>query len=258
MRGVSAEFTEYRNYRQGDDPRRLDWKLLARSDRAFIRLATDRAIFPTTIVVDASASMGYPPATLGKWETARRLAVGLAAVVHADGDPVGLVVPAAGGVRRLPPRTRRGVVAAVARTLDGVVPAGSAPVGAGLGATPASARLAVVSDFLGDEEEILRSARQWLAAGGEVHAVHVVAREELEPAELGILATDPEDASVRRPLVDASRDEYVAAFAAWRERLARRWRDAGGAYSVVVTDEPVERAVRRVVAPQGAVPDGAV
>jgi uncharacterized protein (DUF58 family) len=256
MRGVSAEFTEYRNYRQGDDPRRLDWKLLARSDHAFIRLATDRAILPATIVVDASASMAFPTATLAKWHTARRLAVGLAAVAHADGDPVGLVVPAAGGVRRLPPRTRRGVVAEVARTLDGVEPGGSASVGAALGGGPAHARVAVVSDFLGDEEGILRGARQWLAAGGEAHAVHVVAREELEPAELGILATDPEDASVRRPLVEASRAEYVAAFAAWRERLARLWRDAGGSYTMVVTDEPVERAVRRVVAPQRSVPAG--
>jgi uncharacterized protein (DUF58 family) len=256
MRGVSAEFTEYRNYRQGDDPRRLDWKLLARSDRAYIRLATDRAILPVTIVVDASASMAFPAPTLGKWETARRMAVGLAAVAHADGDPVGLVVPTARGARRLPPRTRRGVVAEIARTLDDVEPAGSAPLAAAL-AAPGSARLVVVSDFLGDEEGILRAARQWVVAGGEAHAVHVVAREELEPAELGILATDPEDSAVRRPLVDASRAEYVAAFAAWRERVARLWRDAGGAYSLVVTDEAAERAVRRVVAPQGTAAAGA-
>src|SRR5581483_10990842 len=60
MRGTSAEFSEYRLYRQGDDPRRLDWRLLARSDRAYIRLATDRAVLPTTIVLDASASMAFP------------------------------------------------------------------------------------------------------------------------------------------------------------------------------------------------------
>ena len=42
QRGTSGEFTEYRLYRQGDDPRRLDWKLLARSDRAFVRLTDDR------------------------------------------------------------------------------------------------------------------------------------------------------------------------------------------------------------------------
>ena len=47
LRGISAEFTEYRPYRQGDDTRRVDWKLFARSDRAYIRLSNDRAILPT-------------------------------------------------------------------------------------------------------------------------------------------------------------------------------------------------------------------
>src|SRR5581483_7426243 len=64
--GIALEFTEYRPYRQGDDPRRLDWKLLARTDRAYVRLTDDHTVLPTTIVVDASASMAYPAATLGK------------------------------------------------------------------------------------------------------------------------------------------------------------------------------------------------
>src|SRR4051812_1432825 len=92
MRGVSAEFTEYRLYRQGDDSRRLDWRLLARSDRAYIRLATDRAVLPTTIVLDASASMAFPVASRAKWRRAQEIAIGLAAVTHADGDPVGVAV----------------------------------------------------------------------------------------------------------------------------------------------------------------------
>src|SRR5918996_1326532 len=75
LRGISAEFTEYRPYRQGDDLRRIDWKLFARSDRAYIRLSNDRAILPTTIVVDASASMAFPVATSGKWTLAAQLAI---------------------------------------------------------------------------------------------------------------------------------------------------------------------------------------
>ena len=257
MRGVSAEFTEYRTYRQGDDPRRIDWKLLARSDRAYIRLATDRAVLPTTLVVDTSASMAYPPGTGAKWVAARQIVVGLAAVAHADGDPVGLAAPSRAGVRRVPPRTRRGVVSELARALDTLSPAGAAPLAplvaalAG-GARWAGARVAVIGDFLSGEEGLLRAARQCVVAGSEVHAVHVVAPEELDPP-LGVLATDPEDATVRRPLVDASRAEYVAAFAAWREGLARAWRDAGASYTLVVAGEATERAVRRVVAP-GAVP----
>jgi len=97
---------------------------------------------------------------------------------------------------------------------------------------------------------VLRAGRQCVVAGSEVYALHVVAREELDPTT-GVLATDPEDAAVRRPLVDASRAEYLAAFATWREGLARAWRDAGAAYALVLADEPAERVVRRVVTPGG-------
>src|SRR6476646_9954255 len=92
LRGISAEFTEYRPYRQGDETRRVDWKLFARSDRAYIRLSNDRAILPTMIVLDASASMAFPVATLGKWKLAAQLGVALGAVARNSGDPVGLVV----------------------------------------------------------------------------------------------------------------------------------------------------------------------
>jgi uncharacterized protein (DUF58 family) len=254
-RGSAPEFSEYRPYRQGDDPRRLDWRLLARSDRAYVRLAEERSILPTMFVVDASASMAFPAGAAGKWGRARELVVGLAAVAHAAGDPVGLVVPAARGLVRLPPRARRGVVAELAAALDAVTPGGAPPLAPELAALSPSARVVVVSDFLGDvpgdEGALLRAARARLAAGGELWALHVVAAEELEPPERAVLAADPERPDVRRPLTPSSRGAYQAAFAAWRETLARDWRAAGAGYAMVTTDEPAARAVRRVAAPAG-------
>src|SRR2546423_844922 len=87
LRGNSSEFSEFRPYRQGDDPRRVDWRLLARSDRAYVRLTTDRATLRTAILVDASASMAFPAPELTKWVRAREITVALAAVAHAEGDP---------------------------------------------------------------------------------------------------------------------------------------------------------------------------
>src|SRR5438309_8819442 len=107
MRGTSAEFTEYRLYRQGDDTRRLDWRLLARADRAYVRLATDRAVLPTTILVDVSPSMAFPFVGTSKWQRTKELAVALAAVARADGDPVGLALyDRRSNARHLPPRGR--------------------------------------------------------------------------------------------------------------------------------------------------------
>ena len=61
LRGNSSEFSEFRPYRQGDDPRRVDWRLLARSDRAYVRLTTDRATFRTSMIVDASCVAAVMP-----------------------------------------------------------------------------------------------------------------------------------------------------------------------------------------------------
>jgi uncharacterized protein (DUF58 family) len=249
LRGTSAEFTEYRLYRQGDDPRRLDWRLLARSDRAYIRLATDRAVLPTTIVVDASASMAFPAVTLAKWHHAEQIAVGLAAVAHADGDPVGLV---AAGWRDNPlvvaPRTRRGVVAELARALETVRPGGGGALAPVVGAvrTP---RVAIITDLLGDADELLAVARVHVVAHGEVHLVHIVADEEIEPPHRPVLALDPERHGLQRMLIESTRPAYQVRFAEWRSEMASRWRAAGAAYSEVVTSEPAAHAVRRIAEP---------
>jgi uncharacterized protein (DUF58 family) len=251
LRGTSAEFSEYRLYRQGDDPRRIDWRLLGRSDRAYIRLATDRAILPTMLVLDASASMAFPVATRAKWRRAQEIAIGLAAVVHADGDPVGVAVRGDGGLERVvPPRTRRGVVSEIARVIAAADPSGDDPIAPRVGALR-SARLAVLTDLLGDADELLRAARVRIAAGGEVHLVHIVAREELEPPRRPLLAADPEQPTLQRLLVDSTRVAYENAFGEWRAEMARRWRAAGAVYIEVVTDEPASHAVRRIAEAPG-------
>ena len=71
VRGTTAEFVEYRPYRQGDEPKKIDWKLVARTDRVYIRLSQERAILPTMLVLDASGSMAFPTTTNAKWELAR-------------------------------------------------------------------------------------------------------------------------------------------------------------------------------------------
>lgn len=253
LRGSTGEFSEYRAYRQGDDPRRLDWRLLARSDRAYVRLADDHALLPTLLVVDASASMAFPDegnagTRHAKWRTACALAVGLAAVVHAAGDPVGLAIAASEGARTLPPRSRRGVVHELARALDATAPAGAGAMTPLLARVPASSRLVLISDFLGDDADALRQAAGAHAArGGDVHALHVVAAEELAPPRELALAVDPEDPRLRRPFDAAARTAYVARFAEWRAGLARAWREVGATYAMVATDEPPARAVRRIV-----------
>jgi uncharacterized protein (DUF58 family) len=246
LRGISPEFTEYRPYRQGDDPRRLDWRLLARTDRAYLRITSDRATLSTLVLVDASASMAFPVQTLGKWDHARRLAIGLVGIAHASGDPVAIAVVSGRGVYRTEPRTRRGVVTECARMLDTAEPVGDPNLAVAMRHIGSARRVAIISDFLADAEPLLQASRVLLGDGGEVVAIHVVAREELEPAADPILATDPEHDDIRRALTPDTADAYAGRFAEWRSWLAREWRSAGAVYELTVTDERPERVVRRI------------
>ena len=86
------------------------------------------------------------------------------------------------------------------------------------------------------------------AAGREIFAVHVVAREELDPRASGVVV-DPEDALMRRPLNAREIADYQSAFGAFRQSLADRFRAAGAAYQLVTTGEEADQAIRRVVTP---------
>ena len=253
MRGISAEFTEYRPYRQGDDLGRIDWKLFARSDRAYIRLSNDRAILPTMIVLDGSASMAFPVATKGKWQLASQLAVGLAAVARSSADPVGLVIARDGKSIQLQPRTRQGVIHEMIRAVSDTEPGGSDPLSpAFTAASRVSGRVILISDFLGDADELLNNAARAVAGGREVHALHIVAPEELDPQRETLLVSDPEDPEVRRPLTGDARQAYLAAFGAWRDRISHDWSDAGVSYSMaIVGSEAPDHLIRRIAAPRG-------
>ena len=207
LRGISAEFTEYRPYRQGDDTRRIDWKLFARSDRAYIRLSNDRAILPTMIVLDASASMAFPVATNGKWKLAAQIGVALGAVARNSGDPVGLVIAQDEEPLLLPPRMRRSVTHEIIRAVSATRPNGRAALAPSVSiAAQSGGRLVIVTDFLGDAEELLTVASRLVAAGREVHAVHVIAREEIDPPDEAAMVSDPEAPDVRRALTSDTRD----------------------------------------------------
>jgi len=107
-------------------------------------------------------------------------------------------------------------------------------------------RVAVISDFLGDAADVRRRAGEIAAAGGEVHAVHVVADAELDPPRRSVLAVDPEDASLARPFFAESRAAYLERFAAWRSELSASWRAEGLSYTLARVSEPAEWVVRRV------------
>lgn len=251
LRGASAEFMEYRPYRQGDFPGRIDWKLFARSNRAYIRLSNDHAILPTMFVVDASASMAFPTDSLAKWKLAAGAAIGLASVARNGGDPVGLIIPDDQQSVYLRPGTRQSVLQEMIRTVSTRTPSGRSPLSSALAAMRSAGRIIIASDFLSDTEDVIAAAARCVVGGAEVHAIHVVAKEELNPARKFQFVRDPENEALRRPLTENTLNEYLDRFAAWRDDVARDLAGAGVFYTIAIAgDEPAEHLVRRIAAPR--------
>src|SRR5512145_2606436 len=88
--GYSAEFSQYRHYRAGDDLKHVDWKLFARTDRFYTKQYRETTNLRALAAVDASASMGYRDAGgVSKLDCARMLAAALAHLLIGQGDAVG-------------------------------------------------------------------------------------------------------------------------------------------------------------------------
>jgi uncharacterized protein (DUF58 family) len=252
--GRSPEFTEYRAYRPGDDLRRLDWKLYGRTDRPFLRIADDHASLRTAIVVDASASMGFPVEGYSKWDHACGIALGLMSIAVGEGDAAGVIVSVEGGDRTVPPRRRRDVLLDVAELFGALKPKGGGDISVGdtLARATSYPRLVLITDFLGAAERALAALRVASASGSEIFAVHVVADAELNPPERTFLAADPEQLDFQRAISPETRAAYDAAFTSWRERVAAEVHAMNATYVLTSTTEPVRDAVRRVVAGHAA------
>lgn len=92
FRGFSVEFTEYRPYTPGDDPRYIDWRLYARSDRLHIKMFEDETNLRCHLLVDHSRSMAYGSGAHAKAQYAATLAATLAYFLFNQGDAVGLAL----------------------------------------------------------------------------------------------------------------------------------------------------------------------
>ena len=250
--GRSPEFTEYRAYRPGDDLRRLDWKLFGRTDRPFLRIADDHASLKTVIVVDASASMRFPPTGNGKWEHACAIALGLMSVAIGEGDAAGVTISMRSGDKRIPARRRRDLLYDAAELFAAITPSGETALAESVHRAESPPRLVVITDFLGAAEQALPELRIAAAAGSELVAVHVAASAELDPPDRAFVASDPEEPGFQRAMDATNRAGYEAAFAAWRERIAGELRAMQATYVLTSTEDLARDAVRRVVGGRAA------
>ena len=183
--GFSTEFTEYRQYNAGDDLRYLDWRLLARTDRYFIKKYRADTNTQCHLVVDTSASMNYAHASeITKLQYAQFLAASLAYLLNRQQDAVGLVAFAEKVHTHVPARNRTGHMRTIFGNLSMLEPGGQTHLAESLHqlAEILTRRgiVVIISDFY-DQAERLQEAFQHLRfKGHDLVAFHVLDQNELD------------------------------------------------------------------------------
>lgn len=183
--GFNIEFASYREYTPGDDLRRLDWRVFARSDRHYIKQYEEESNVRVTFVVDASASMSYrgSHAALSKFDYASTLVVALAMLLTRQQDPVGLVLfdEAAGTI--LAPNATQSQVMVMSDLLQACTPARKTELGTLLRSLTDRIRrrgfLVIVSDLFTDLDAVYDGLNRLRFLGHEVLVLQVLDRDEL-------------------------------------------------------------------------------
>jgi len=257
-RGAGLEFAQYRAYEPGDELRRIDWKLYARSDRYFVREAERDSPLTAWAVVDASASMRQADAARAgfcKLDAAKILAACLFELALRQGDRFGLIALAGNAPVFVPagtgPRQRDRCLLELAR----LGAAGGWPEESALRPlwerVQPPAVVAVLSDFFDDAAVEL--ALRLAAARREVLTVQLLSAEERDfPFAGGHRFRDPESGTERRVEAAAVRKDYLERFAAARAGLARRFAAAGVRHAEHVLDRPLDEPLRVFFAPGAA------
>jgi uncharacterized protein (DUF58 family) len=183
--GFSTEFTEYRQYNAGDDLRYLDWRLLGRTDRYFIKKYRADTNTQCHVLIDTSASMDYAHATsVTKLQYAQFLAASIAYLLNRQQDAVGLVGFSDKVHTHVPARNRTGHMRTIFGTISMLQPGGETRLAESLHqlAEILTRRgiVVLISDFY-DQADRLKEAFQHLRfKGHDVVAFHVLDQNELD------------------------------------------------------------------------------
>ncbi len=183
-RGSSVEFAQHRQYVPGDELRRVDWKIFARSNRLVVKEFVAETNFSCHLLVDASESMSYRSVAWSKLDYARWSAAALAHLVIRQRDAAGLVVFDETVRDKVPPKTGAHQLQEVLGALEEVAPRGATGVGTVLDWIASRLRsrgiVVVFSDFFDDLERLVVGMRRLTHAGHEPILFQILDPQELE------------------------------------------------------------------------------
>jgi uncharacterized protein (DUF58 family) len=256
-RGGGLEFAQYRAYERGDDLRRIDWKLYARSDKFFVRDAERESPVVLWLVIDASASMAQTDLARPHWsrlDAARRLTASLMEIALREGDRFGLIVERAAGPMVIGPgegaRHRDRLRSTLAPLAAEGIPDWSRDMGAiGPRIGPNDLTL-ILSD--GFDEACVAVATRLAAAGRDIGLVQILTGDERDfPFAEGYRFNDPESGVQLVGDGPAMRRDFLTRFAEARTALAQHLAAHRVRHVEHFIDEPADRPLSALFRPAG-------
>jgi uncharacterized protein (DUF58 family) len=246
--GLSQEFAEHRPYIAGDEIRRIDWRVYARTDRLYVKESEEETNAPVRLLLDTSASLGYAPREVSKLDYARYLAASLAYLATRQGDRVGLLtfneevrvlLPARGGKRHLQ---------TILLALDKLEASGHTRIGPNLLQQASQWKrrgLAIlVSDLYDQPEEIVEAVARVRRARHDLIVFHLLDRAEKFLEQHGTFELrDLETGETLMADTDRVRRAYMERMEASRAYFRRELERAGADYVELDTSEPLDKAL---------------
>ena len=247
--GFSQEFAEYRAYSEGDDLRHVDWNVFARTERCYLKRYRGETNTRLTLLIDASASMGYGSHRVNKLEYARYLAASLFYMAHHQRDAAGLIVFDDEVRNHLVPSSRHGQLFRLLHALERIE----------LGTRTNFQKpflhfqqflfrpgiVGVISDFYEDPEVIIRTIEPLRYRGNELILFQVLDPKEIEPGfRRPVLLVDMENEQSMDVTPEYAQTEYREKIDSHIENLRTKAKRAGMDCFLLNTGRPLDEALR--------------
>ena len=246
--GFSVEFAEHRQYMPGDPLRHLDWKVLAKSERKYLKQYQEETNLRAMLLVDTSASMGYASRGLSKLDYARMLAAALAYLMITQHDAVGLFAFAGGKGELLPPHATSIQLRQILLALERLTPGGTTDFAGSLHRVAEHftrrGLVVLLSDLLDDPARIESAIRHFRHRKHEVLVFHVLDPQERRfdfEREATYIDLETGDRVTTRS--QDLREDYRARVRAWSDRLREICIERQADYVAVGSDTPYDRAL---------------
>ncbi len=233
-RGFSVEFSDHRKYVPGDEIRRLDWKVYARTDRYYIKRFDAETTMECHLLLDRSASMGLMPRTLKrrfmtKFEYATSIAAALGYLMIRQQDAVGMGAFNNRIREYARPRSKRSHLGNILAMLSECRPEGGTDVAGSIHEAAAMIRkrglVILLSDLLEDPDELEKALAHLRYRGHDVILFHILDSAEANfPFRGAMEFTDPETGARLKVDADAARADYLGAVSRFVSDLRRRCR----------------------------------